>query len=92
MCDFFAQYDGNNLNEQIIDCCYQSKAYLVITPLQDILALDDSARINVPGTIGSPNWEWKLENFVDVDAKLPKYRQMLTKHHRQMVGKDKGEI
>ena len=92
VCDFFAQYDGNNLNEQIIDCCYQSKAYLVITPLQDILALDDSARINVPGTIGSPNWEWKLENFVDVDAKLPKYCQMLTKHHRQMVGKDKGEI
>lgn len=33
---------------------------LVVLPVQDILILDDAARINMPGTIGSPNWEWKL--------------------------------
>ncbi|MEN9946148.1 MAG: 4-alpha-glucanotransferase, partial [Pseudomonadota bacterium] len=38
-------------------------AEYVIFPVQDIIGLDDSARINAPGTIGSPNWEWKLVNF-----------------------------
>ena len=32
-------------------------------PLSDILGLDDEARLNTPGTVGSPNWEWCLENF-----------------------------
>ena len=30
--------------------------------MQDILGLDNSARINTPASIGSPNWEWKLLN------------------------------
>lgn len=36
---------------------------MTIIPLQDLLALDDRARMNYPGTVGSPNWEWKLKNM-----------------------------
>lgn len=42
------------------------KARWAILPIQDILGMDDKARINSPGTVGSPNWEWKLINFNEV--------------------------
>jgi 4-alpha-glucanotransferase len=38
----------------------QTQASLCIVPLQDILHLDSSARMNVPGTIDT-NWEWAFE-------------------------------
>ena len=36
---------------------------LSIFPLQDILGLSEKARMNTPGTLGSPNWEYKLKDF-----------------------------
>ena len=36
-----------------------TKANLFIAPIQDILSLDDSSRLNIPGTIKN-NWKWKL--------------------------------
>lgn len=38
-----------------------SKANTCIIPMQDILGLDDSARMNTPGTIGGINWQWRVE-------------------------------
>ena len=35
-------------------------ANLFITPIQDILSLDDSSRLNRPGTT-KDNWKWKLD-------------------------------
>lgn len=32
---------------------------LLIVPMQDWLGLDDSARMNTPGTVG-PNWRWRM--------------------------------
>ena len=37
----------------------KTKANLFISPIQDILSLDDSSRLNTPGTIVN-NWKWKL--------------------------------
>ena len=39
----------------------ESKASFCIIPLQDILGLDSSARMNIPGTIGD-NWEWRYSS------------------------------
>ena len=36
-----------------------TNANLFIAPIQDILSLDDSSRLNKPGTIKN-NWRWKL--------------------------------
>ena len=36
-----------------------TNANLFIAPIQDILSLDDSSRLNIPGTIQN-NWKWKL--------------------------------
>ncbi len=52
-----------------------SKACMAIIPLMDILELDDTARLNSPGTVGSPNWEWQLES---ADA-ITKYEKQVAK-------------
>ena len=36
---------------------------MTIFQLQDLLKLDNKARINSPGTIGDPNWCWKLRDM-----------------------------
>ncbi len=36
-----------------------TNANLFIAPIQDILSLDDSSRLNTPGTTEN-NWKWKL--------------------------------
>lgn len=46
-------------------------ADLAVIPMQDILGLDDSARMNEPGTLGSPNWEWRLRNLESARDALP---------------------
>lgn len=37
-----------------------SAAQFAIVPMQDVLGLDGSARMNHPGTCGEPNWCWRL--------------------------------
>jgi 4-alpha-glucanotransferase len=38
-----------------------SPAAIAITPAQDVLGLDGTARMNMPGTRGHHNWSWRLE-------------------------------
>ncbi|GCE65111.1 4-alpha-glucanotransferase [cyanobiont of Ornithocercus magnificus] len=44
---------------QLLELGLASNAALVITPLQDLLHLDDRARFNTPGTVCG-NWCWRL--------------------------------
>lgn len=37
-----------------------SVSFLCVMPMQDILMLDSSARMNTPGTVGG-NWSWRFE-------------------------------
>ena len=39
---------------------YSSVADTVIVPIQDVLVLDDRARMNTPGTVGGLNWRWRI--------------------------------
>ncbi len=49
-----------NIIHKILRYIRKCQANYIVFAMQDILELDDSARINYPGKIGSPNWEWKL--------------------------------
>ena len=59
--------------------CLNSAADVVIVPLQDILVLDDSARMNVPG-VASGNWKWRA----DEDSVLA------SKHYLASLARDSG--
>jgi len=50
----------NNINKIIIKLCYSSIAKIAIIPIQDILSLDESTRMNLPGT-NEGNWLWRLK-------------------------------
>lgn len=51
------------LFDKIFDYSYNLKSFMTIYPLQDLLKLDNSARLNTPGTVGFPNFVWKLKDF-----------------------------
>ena len=38
-----------------------SRAAVAMMPAQDVLGLDSSARMNLPGTTDPHNWTWRLE-------------------------------
>jgi 4-alpha-glucanotransferase len=48
-----------DMPKDLIDMALESKANLAIIPMQDILALDASHRMNTPGTCAG-NWHWRF--------------------------------
>ena len=59
-----------NVNIGIMQYCMKCKARIAVITVQDILGLDDSARINLPGTQSPNNWSWKLINFDDFKERI----------------------
>lgn len=51
------------VSKKMVRYVFLSDAEMVIVPLADILDLGDEARLNTPGSVGSPNWEWRLRDF-----------------------------
>jgi 4-alpha-glucanotransferase len=54
-----------------------------IIPSQDLLGLDDSARMNVPGTIGSPNWQWQMVDSAQWQDAITRYGQLIVAYNRK---------
>ena len=50
------------------------KAKIAIITIQDVLGLDDSARINFPGTLSKDNWSWKLIDFNDFKERIKDFK------------------
>lgn len=75
-------YHEPTINEKFIHYCLDTQARMVIFPCQDLLALNDIARINVPGTIGNGNWEWRLNNLESLNTCLKKIKPIIEKTHR----------
>jgi len=55
--------------QRLVEFAYGTDARLVVTPMQDLLALDERFRMNMPGTVGF-NWKWclKPDYLLEVDA------------------------
>ena len=67
-------HDDETLYDAIVKYIYTIPSLMTIFQLQDVLKLDNNARMNTPGTVGSPNWEWKLKDDSWVnDVKYPDY-------------------
>lgn len=71
-----------SIGKKMIRFVYGSAAWLAIIPLADLLELDDSARLNTPGTVGSPNWEWKLEDWKLLNRKKAFIKQVVEESGR----------
>ncbi|MEE3718777.1 4-alpha-glucanotransferase [Tumidithrix elongata RA019] len=53
---------GEEINWVLIRLAMASVSNQAIIPLQDILGLDNSARMNIPGT-SSGNWDWRFNDL-----------------------------
>ncbi len=53
--------DKDKIVDEIIRCAYASVADTTIIQMQDLLGKDNSARMNLPSTIGT-NWKWRLKD------------------------------
>jgi 4-alpha-glucanotransferase len=73
---------GGNAAERLVQFTLHSPATYAIIPMQDVLSLPDKARMNVPGTIGSPNWEWKLKDFSEFIRFLPTLQRWVASSNR----------
>ncbi len=60
-------FTEDNIVSEIIQNLYKSKANIVICQIQDLLKLDDSARMNTPSTCGPFNWSWQLKSSQEYD-------------------------
>lgn len=75
-------YDDEELFEKINHYTLGLPCNWAILPMQDIIGLDNEARINTPSTIGSPNWEWKLETFDQMIKPMQTFKNIIKKTNR----------
>jgi 4-alpha-glucanotransferase len=52
--------DGWDISWDLIRLAWASVAHTAMTTVQDLLGLGHEARLNLPGTVGQPNWCWRL--------------------------------
>jgi 4-alpha-glucanotransferase len=55
----YLRTDGHDICWDFIHAAWSSVADIAIIPLQDLLCLDSSARMNTPATTGN-NWTWRF--------------------------------
>lgn len=57
----YFQSPDDDIVWQIIRTLMGSVANTVVIPMQDIIGLDNSARMNLPSSVGSANWSWRFD-------------------------------
>jgi 4-alpha-glucanotransferase len=82
-----SQYLGRKINQgnvhiELARVAYQSVAKTVIVPFQDVLGLDESARMNRPASTEN-NWIWRMKND---GLEIPKTEQRL-KHWSELYNR-----
>lgn len=72
-----------SMKDRFMEYTLSNQAEYAIIPMADILGLGKEGHMNTPGTIGSPNWEWHLPDFVKAEKELYKYGQLISRTGRQ---------
>lgn len=61
LCRRYLMIDGKEIHWDFIRAALASTANTAIMPLQDILGLDNKARMNIPAT-NEGNWQWRFKD------------------------------
>ena len=75
-------FNRGDMVEDLIDFCLSKPGYLAILSAQDVLGLDSSARLNVPGVVDDFNWTWRLDSLDELQTRLSLYRERLARYGR----------
>ncbi|WOO34530.1 4-alpha-glucanotransferase [Anaerocolumna sp. AGMB13020] len=75
-------YEDRVISKRFVKLTLDSIADMAILPVQDLINLGDEARINTPGTLGSPNWEWKLNSFKSLKKEISSLKELIQASNR----------
>jgi 4-alpha-glucanotransferase len=67
---------------EFIKFLYGNNANTVMVPLQDILGLSGTARMNLPGTVGGSNWAWRYDKEMLTEELSSKLARLVEKYSR----------
>lgn len=74
--------DVADLTTAMLDTVFASNAWLALVPLQDLLQLDSTARMNTPGTIDG-NWQWGFQ-WSQLPENLASVLKKSLLHHQRL--------
>lgn len=66
----------------LIKLAYGSVSERCIIQMQDLLCLDNSARMNIPSTIGGSNWAWRLKGGECTPALAKRLKKLARIYYR----------
>ncbi len=69
------------ITSQLIEMAWASVAEMAIVPMQDILHLDEEARMNIPGTMVQ-NWQWRYNKRKERKSHWTFMKQLNKKYNR----------
>ena len=67
-------YHSGSFMTDVIRYSLDSNADMVVIPMFDWLHMGHEARLNTPGTVGSPNWMWRMTSLGRFGAKIKEIR------------------
>lgn len=75
-------YQYDKVSQNLVALVFNSNCLYAIIPIQDLLDMTDYKRINTPGTLGSPNWEFKLKDFKQFSQNIKLIKKMIKNSKR----------
>ena len=80
VCEFLGENDAD-MPWPLLRAASASAARLAMAPMQDLLGLDSTHRMNTPGTV-TGNWHWRF-TWEQLPAELPGRLRALVEHDRR---------
>ena len=68
--------------DSVIELAFASKANMCIIPMQDLLCQDGSTRMNLPSTVSTDNWSYRVVNGQITDDLAVKLNDLVVKYNR----------
>ena len=69
-------FDYENIGLNMVGYTLSSNAQIAIVPFMDVLNLTDKCRLNTPGTVGNPNWQYRLTRLNKLKDKTSLLKKM----------------
>lgn len=75
-------YNHERITDNFIESILKGKSEIVIMSIVDMLDLPITTRINTPGTVGSPNWEFRITSYKLFEEKVKFIRNLIQDSNR----------
>ncbi|MCF0117411.1 MAG: 4-alpha-glucanotransferase [Bacilli bacterium] len=74
--------DQNCVIDAMIELCFASKAIMCVIPMQDILKQGADCHMNLPNTVSTDNWSYRIVNTYNQKDIKEKLKSLVEKYNR----------